>query len=67
MHTKRQWLKVSSGHLNVKQSIYKKVKSLSDLIRTIDEYIYWYNHDRIKLTLGGYSPIQYRLMNQQML
>ncbi|NLN80342.1 MAG: IS3 family transposase, partial [Erysipelotrichia bacterium] len=24
----------------------------------------WYNHERIKLTLGGYSPIQYRLMNQ---
>lgn len=24
-------------------------------------------HDRIKLTLGGYSPIQYRLMNQQMI
>ncbi|MDY0144027.1 MAG: IS3 family transposase [Bacteroidales bacterium] len=44
----------------------QKVKSLSDLIRTIDEYIYWYNHDRIKLTLGGYSPILYRLMNQQM-
>ena len=41
-----------------------KVKSLSDLIRTIDEYIYWYNNERIKLTLGGYSPIQYRLMNQ---
>ncbi|MGI6675653.1 MAG: IS3 family transposase [Bacilli bacterium] len=26
--------------------------------------MYWYNHKRIKLTLGGYSPIQYRLMNQ---
>ena len=33
----------------------------------IDEYIYWYNHDRIKLTLCGYSPIQYQLMNQQMI
>lgn len=37
---------------------------LSDLIRTIDQYIYWYNHHRIKLTLGGYSPIQFRLMHQ---
>ena len=47
------------------ETIYlQKVKSLADLIRTIDEYIYWYNHERIKLTLGGYSPIQYRLMNQ---
>ncbi|WP_312031878.1 hypothetical protein [Hujiaoplasma nucleasis] len=25
------------------------------------------NNDGIKLTLGGYSPIQYRLMNQQMI
>ncbi|MBU1142953.1 MAG: IS3 family transposase [Firmicutes bacterium] len=41
------------------------MKSLSDLIKTIDEYIYWYNHHRIKLTLGGYSSIQFRLMNQQ--
>jgi len=45
----------------------QKVKSLSDLIKTIDEYIYWYNHHRIKLTLGGYSPIQFRLMKQQMI
>ena len=43
---------------------FQKVKSLADLIRTIDEYTYLYNHERIKLTLGGYSPIQYRLMNQ---
>jgi transposase InsO family protein len=43
---------------------YDKVKSLADLIRTIDEYIYLNNHERIKLTLGGYSPIQYRLMNR---
>lgn len=47
------------------ETIYlQKVKSLSDLIRTIDEYIYWYKHERIKLTLGGYSPIQYRFINK---
>lgn len=33
----------------------QKVKPLIDLIRTIDVYIYRYNHERIKLTLGGYS------------
>ena len=55
------------GTLKCETIYLQKVKSLSDLIRTIDEYIYWYNQYRIKLTLGGYSPIQYRLMNQQML
>ncbi len=52
------------GTLKCETIYLQKVKSLSDLIRTIDEYIYWYNHERIKLTVGGYSPIQYRLMNQ---
>ena len=52
------------GTLKCETIYLQKVKSLADLIRTIDEYIYWYNHERIKLTLGGYSPIQYRLMNQ---
>lgn len=47
------------------ETIYlQKVKSLVDLIQTIDEYIEWYNQQRIKLSLGGYSPIQYGLMNQ---
>jgi transposase InsO family protein len=55
------------GTLKCETIYLQMVKSLSDLIRIIDEYIYWYNHDRIKLTLGGYSPIQYRLMNQQMI
>ena len=55
------------GTLKCETIYLQKVTSLSDLIRTIDEYIYWYNHDRIKLTLDGYSPIQYRLMNQQMI
>jgi hypothetical protein len=55
------------GTLKCETIYLQKVKSLADLIRTIDEYIYWYNQERIKLTLGGYSPIQYRLMNQQMI
>ena len=48
------------------ETIYlQKVRTLSDLIKTIDNYIYWYNNERIKLTLGGYSPVQYRLMNNE--
>jgi transposase InsO family protein len=59
-----QWLKAFFGTLKCETIYLQKFESLADLIRTIDEYIYWYNHERINLTLGGYSPIQYRLMNQ---
>jgi transposase InsO family protein len=49
------------------ETIYlQKVRTLSDLIRTIDQYVFWYNHHRINLTIGGYSPIQFRLMNHRM-
>lgn len=53
------------GTLKCETIYLQKVRTLSDLIKTIDQYIYWYNHDRIKLTLGGYSPIQFRLMHQR--
>ena len=26
----------------------------------LDEYIHWYNETRIKISLGGMSPFQYR-------
>ncbi|WP_417003816.1 IS3 family transposase, partial [Adlercreutzia equolifaciens] len=26
----------------------------------LDSYIRWYNEERIKLSLGGMSPVQYR-------
>ena len=29
----------------------------------LDKYIQWYNNVRIKNTLGGLSPVQYRLNN----
>ena len=34
--------------------------SLDDFRLEIDRYINWYNHKRIKLSLGGLSPIDYR-------
>ena len=34
--------------------------SLDDFRQEIDRYINWYNHKRIKLSLGGPSPIEYR-------
>ena len=34
--------------------------SMAELIHEIDSYIRWYCVDRIKSTLGGLSPLQYR-------
>lgn len=37
-----------------------KYKSLEDLITAIHEYMYYYNHDRIKVKLKGKTPLEYR-------
>jgi hypothetical protein len=34
--------------------------SMAEFIDLVDEYISWYNLKRIKLTLGGLSPAEYR-------
>ena len=38
-------------------------KTLDDLIKVIDEYIYYYNYDRIKVKLKGLSPVDYRIQS----
>ena len=38
-------------------------KTLDDLIKAIDDYIYYYNYDRMKVKLKGLSPINYRLQS----
>ena len=35
--------------------------SPQDFISELNGYIHWYNHKRIKLSLGGVSPIEFRL------
>ena len=40
-----------------------KYKTIDDLIKAIDEYIYYYNYDRIKVKLKGLSPVNYRLQS----
>ena len=40
-----------------------KYETLDDLIKAIDEYIYYYNYDRIKVKLKGLSPVDYRLQS----
>lgn len=39
----------------------KKFSSLEELEEGLAKYIHYYNHDRIKLKLGGLSPVQFRL------
>ena len=38
-------------------------ETLGDLIKAIDDYIYYYNYDRIKEKLKGLSPVNYRLQS----
>lgn len=35
-------------------------RTRDDVLVLIDEYIHWYNHERIKQSLGWMSPVQYR-------
>ncbi len=48
------------GILKSKLFYLKKYKSIQELKEEINEYIYYYNNDRLKLNLNGMSPIQYR-------
>lgn len=38
-------------------------KTIDDLKKAIEDYIYYYNYDRIKTKLKGLSPIKYRLQS----
>ena len=40
-----------------------KYKSIDELILAIDDYINYYNYDRIKVKLKGLSPVNYRLQS----
>ncbi|PQG48026.1 hypothetical protein CUS80_01175 [Enterococcus faecium] len=34
--------------------------TINQFINKLDDYIHWYNNQRIKLSLGGLSLLQYR-------
>jgi transposase InsO family protein len=46
----------------LKQEMYygEEYKSVKELKESIEEYINWYNNERIKEKLNGMSPVQYR-------
>lgn len=35
--------------------------SIDSFMETLDNYLQWYNNKRIKMSLGGMSPVQYRM------
>ena len=39
----------------------EEFENYDDLKNRIEEYIKWYNEDRIKTKLNGMSPVMYRL------
>ncbi len=40
-----------------------KYKNIDELMLAIDDYINYYNYDRIKVKLKGLSPVNYRLQS----
>lgn len=48
------------GHLKTEFFYGEQFESLKDFLGRLDEYIWWYNNKRIKMGLGGLSPIEYR-------
>jgi len=40
----------------------KKFADVDELQAGLRSYIHYYNHERIKLKLGGRSPVQYRTL-----
>jgi len=52
----------------MKQEMYYGVvyESFEDLKLAIDEYIYYYNHKRIKAKLTGMSPVEHRKQTSQL-
>ena len=35
-------------------------RTLAELYEAVNEYLHWYNEERIKASFGGLSPLQYR-------
>ena len=41
----------------------REFESLEEFRTELEEYIYYYNHQRIKAKLKGLSPVQYRIQS----
>ena len=52
------------GRLKVEMYYGEKYESVNAFIKKLEEYIYYYNNERISLKLKGMSPVQYRTHSQ---
>jgi putative transposase len=48
------------GHLKSEVMYLHSFKSEADVIKAIDQYIYFYNHERFQKKLSNLSPVEYR-------
>ena len=48
------------GRLKVEMFYGEQFESVDDFILALDNYIHYYNNERISLNLKGMSPVQYR-------
>ncbi|AKK02737.1 transposase [Corynebacterium epidermidicanis] len=48
------------GHLKTEMYHGETFTSLDDFYHALDDYIYWYNHERIQQRLKGLTPMHYR-------
>ena len=52
------------GRLKVEMFYGEHFESVDDFIQALDNYIHYYNNERISLKLNGMSPVQYRTHSQ---
>ena len=52
------------GRLKVEMYYGENFESPRGFIEKLEEYIHYYNHERISLNLKGMSPVQFRALSQ---
>ena len=52
------------GRLKVEMFYGAQFESVDEFIQALDDYIDYYNNERISLKLKGMSPVQYRTHSQ---
>jgi transposase InsO family protein len=52
------------GRLKVEMFYGEKFRTVDEFVHCLEEYIFYYNNERISLKLEGMSPVQYRTHSQ---
>ncbi|CAB0669032.1 hypothetical protein CIP107570_02254 [Corynebacterium diphtheriae] len=48
------------GHLKTKMYYGEHFASVDEFYRAVDDYIFWYNNDRLQQRFKGLTPMHYR-------